>query len=141
VTVAIHDRDNPFAYGVITNISPTGACVITAAPLPTGTTVFLRISFYKQPEMFETKARVVWSREDRRSEKGPEAVEGFLFHGVQFAETPTKQRSRLLQLLDSAEFQLVYSPQSRDFDTFMSELSEDLNKLGSKFGQETGNPE
>jgi hypothetical protein len=139
VTVAIHDRENPFAYGVVTNISHSGACVVTATPLPTGTTVFLRISFYQQPDMFETKARVVWSREDSRKEKEPENPEGFLFHGVQFAETPTKQRSRLLQLLDSTEFQLVYSPRSCDFDTFMNELSDDLNKLGSKFGQETGN--
>lgn len=139
VTVAVHDRDYPFAYGIVTNISPSGACVVTATPLPTGTTVFLKVSFYKQPDMFETKARVVWSREDSRIEKGWEAIEGLLFHGVQFAETPTKQRSRLLQLLDSEEFQLVYSPQSCDFDTLMSELSEDLNKLGSKFGKKTGN--
>jgi hypothetical protein len=89
--------------------------------------------------MFETKARVVWSREDSRSEKESEPVKGLLFHGVQFAETPTKQRSRLLQLLDTTEFRLVYAPQSCDFDTFMNELAEDLNKLGSKFGRETGN--
>jgi hypothetical protein len=140
VTVAIHDSDNPFAYGVVTNISPSGACLVTANPLPTGTTVFLRVSFYRQPDMFETKARVVWSRQGGQDEK-LDTMEGLLFHGVQFAETSTNQRSHLLQLLDSTEFQLVYSPQSCDFDTFMSELSEDLNKLGSKFGQETGSNE
>jgi hypothetical protein len=140
VTVAIHDRDIPFAYGVVTNISPSGACVVTANPLPTGTTVFLRVSFYRQPDMFETKARVVWSRQGGRNEK-LDAMEGLLFHGVQFAETSTNQRSHLLQLLDSKEFQLVYSPQSCDFDTFMNELSEDLHKVGSKFGRETGSDE
>jgi hypothetical protein len=141
VTVAIHNQEAPFAYGIVTNISPSGACVVTATPLPTGAKVYLRVSFYKHPDMFETNARVIWSREDSRLKQQSDAIDGLLFHGVQFAEVPTKQRARLLQMLDSPEFQLVFSPGSGEFDSFMTELSEDLNRLGAKFRQETGNSE
>ena len=138
VTVAIHEKDTAFAYGIVTNISPSGACVVTATPLPTGSTVFLRVSFYRRPEMFETKARVVWSREDTRHQDSPDVTQGLLFHGMQFADVPTAQRARLLQLLDSSEFQLVFSPRSGEFDALMSEINDDLNRLGAKVGRETG---
>lgn len=140
VTVAIHDKETPFAYGIVTNISPSGACVVTATPLPTGSTVHLKVSFYRRPDMFEAKARVVWSREDNQQTlaQEPESQRGLLFHGMQFAEVPTAQRARLLQLLDSKDFQVVFSPKSGEFDVLMSELSEDLNRLGVKFEQVTG---
>lgn len=143
VTVAIQDVDKPFAYGIVTNISPSGACVVTATPLPTGSTVYLKVSFYRRPDMFESKARIVWSREDSQQitglGKGP--TQSLLFHGIQFSDVPTSQRARLLQMLDSKDFQLVFSPKSGEFDALMSELSDDLNRLGDKFEHETGKDE
>lgn len=143
VTVAIHDKEMPFAYGIVTNISPSGACVVTATPLPTGSTVYLKVSFYRRPDMFEAKARVVWSREDHRRAMAqePQSGQGLLFHGVQFADVPTAQRARLLQMLDSKDFQLVFSPKSGEFDAFMNELSEDLKRLVDIFEKETGKNE
>ncbi len=136
--VAIHDDDAPFAYGVVTNISPSGACVVTTTSLPTGSTVFLRVSFYQQPEMLETRGRIVWSREDRMGNPIHEPMDAFLFHGVQFYGISTKQRSRLHQLLDSSEFQVVFVPGSGEFESLMNELSDDLKQLGAKVEKDAG---
>jgi hypothetical protein len=138
VTVAIQDQDSPFAYGVVTNISPSGACLVTAKPLPTGSTVHLRVSFYLQPELFEAQARVVWSRDDKRNLEGDDPLRGFLFHGVEFSGIPTNQRAKLLHMLDSPDFQLIYSPNNGEFESLMSELGDDLKQLGTKFTRETG---
>jgi hypothetical protein len=139
VTVAIQDAESPFAYGVVTNISPSGACLVTAKPLPTGSTVQLRVSFHRQPELFEARARVVWSRDDNRNLEGDDPLRGLLLHGVEFSGIPTNQRVKLLQLLDSPDFQLVYSPNNGEFESLMSELGDDLRQLGTKFTRETGN--
>ncbi len=136
--VAIHDDDAPFAFGVVTNISPSGACVVTTTPLPTGSNVFLKVSFYRQPEMLETRARVIWSREDRLGNPIQEPKNAFLFHGVHFYSISTRQRSKLYQLLDSSEFQVVFAPGSGEFESLMNELSDDLKRLGAKFEKETG---
>ena len=136
--VAIHDEDAPFAYGVVTNISPSGACVVTTTPLPTGSNVLLKVSFYRQPEMLETRARIIWSREDRLGNPIREPDDAFLFHGVQFYGISTRQRSKLHQLLDSSEFQVVFAPGSGEFESLMNELSDDLKQLGVKFEKETG---
>jgi hypothetical protein len=141
VTVAIQEQEDPFAYGIVTNISPSGACLVTAKPLPTGSKVHLQVSFYQQADLFVTDARVVWSRDDRRSLEKDDPLKGFIIHGVEFSGLPTNQRARLLHMLDSPDFQLVYSPNNGEFDSLMSELGDDLKQLGSKFTRETGGKE
>jgi hypothetical protein len=139
VTVAIQNYSTPFAYGVVTNISPSGACLVTAKPLPTGSKVHLQVSFYQQPDLFETDARVVWSRDDRRSLEDQGPIKGFLFHGVEFSDIPTNQRARLLHMLDSQDFQVIYTPDNGEFESLMSDLGDALKQLGAKFNNETGN--
>jgi Tfp pilus assembly protein PilZ len=62
ITVAIEDDiGNSVAYGVIADISGSGACVWTDADLAVGTTLFLRISFAEPPDVHEVVGEVVWS--------------------------------------------------------------------------------
>src|SRR3970040_3017824 len=65
VTVAFQDGETSLAYGVVTNISETGACVVTDSEVGQGRIVLLRMSFYRHADLFETEARVVWSGKER----------------------------------------------------------------------------
>ena len=61
VTVAVQDGETSLAYGVVTNISETGACVMTDTTVGKGRIVMLRMSFYRHADLLETPARIVWS--------------------------------------------------------------------------------
>ncbi len=50
------------AYGVLTNVSVTGACIVIDSWLAPGSDVDLKLSFYQQPCLHEIAARVVWSQ-------------------------------------------------------------------------------
>jgi Tfp pilus assembly protein PilZ len=64
ITVAIDDENGlPLAYGVIANVSESGACVWTDGRLEPGARLVLRISFPRPPEVHEVAARVVWGDE------------------------------------------------------------------------------
>jgi hypothetical protein len=63
ITVAI-ERNNGavVAYGVVADISGTGACVWTDQHLDIGSTLRFRISFAQPPEVHELVGTVVWDR-------------------------------------------------------------------------------
>jgi Tfp pilus assembly protein PilZ len=66
ITVAIEEDGGPLlAYGVIADISGSGACVWTDAHLAIGSTLHFRISFAHPPEVHELAGAVVWIRDDR----------------------------------------------------------------------------
>lgn len=66
ITVAIEQDDgSELAYGVIADISGSGACVWTDAHLAIGTNLRFRISFAQPPEVHEMAGAVVWVRDDR----------------------------------------------------------------------------
>ncbi len=66
ITVAIEEDDGPLvAYGVIADISGSGACVWTDAHLAVGSTLRFRISFAHPPEVHEMAGAIVWVRDDR----------------------------------------------------------------------------
>jgi len=63
ITVSVEQKDGPpVAYGVVADISGTGACVWTDAHLAVGATMGFRISFAEPPEIHELVGRVVWDR-------------------------------------------------------------------------------
>jgi hypothetical protein len=63
ITVAVEQRNGPpVAYGVVADISRTGACVWTDSHLAVGATMGFRISFAEPPEVHELLGRVVWDR-------------------------------------------------------------------------------
>jgi hypothetical protein len=61
ITTAIEDETGVnLAYGVLANVSETGACIWTDGLLEPGLSLRLRISFANPPEVHEVAARVVW---------------------------------------------------------------------------------
>ena len=64
ITVAIDDENAlPLGYGVIANVSESGACVWTDGALDPGAALSLRVSFAQPSEVHEVAASVVWGDE------------------------------------------------------------------------------
>lgn len=133
-TAAVYRGELQYAYGVVTNVSHLGACIVTDAVLPPGLDVRLKLSFYQQPRLIETGARVVWNRRGRAEEGG---FEGLQLHGVRFTVTPVDDKDRLELVLGSDEFIAIREPAS-EFDRLQEELSTELDQLGSKLHRSTG---
>ncbi len=132
-TAAVFTDSQQAAYGVLTNVSVTGACIVTDSRLAPGSEVDLKLSFYRQPRPYEIAARVVWSRLAGAREKG---FEGLPLHGVQFTLSSALQKSRLHALLASKDFVDVLRPLT--FNLFLNALAGDLGELGSRMDETTG---
>jgi PilZ domain len=62
ITVAVEDdAGHPVAYGVIVDISGSGACLWMDAELAVGATLLFRISFAEPPDVHEVVGEIVWS--------------------------------------------------------------------------------
>ena len=135
VTVAVQDGESSLAYGVVTNISESGACVMTDSSVGQGRIVLLRMSFFRHADLFEAAARVVWSEEETGSLHGvPSAV----LQGVQFTELTDRELSRLRELLDSPDFVPgAVRSVTPEFEDLVSALRRDLGKLGTKLRRVT----
>jgi Tfp pilus assembly protein PilZ len=134
-TAAVFRDAEQLAYGVVTNLSVTGACIVTDSRLEPGSNVSLQLSFYQQPSLYELGARVVWNRRGGAREKG---FEGLQLHGVQFTLASALQKSRLHALLDGEDFEDVFRPSATEFDVLQNALSGELDELGSKIHETTG---
>jgi hypothetical protein len=82
ITVAVDDRATGrcLCYGVIADVSETGACLWTNGSLSAGTGLVFRLSFSQPPEMQEIAGRVIWGRDGF----GP----GLRRFGVEWQEAP-----------------------------------------------------
>lgn len=134
-TAAVFRDSQQLAYGVVTNLSVTGACIVTDSRLEPGSNVELKFSFYQQASLYELPARVVWNRRGGAREKG---FEGLQLHGVQFTLSSALQKSRLHTLLDGEDFEDVFRPSATEFDVLQNALSSELDELGSKIHETTG---
>jgi len=134
-TAAVFRDSEQLAYGVVTNLSVTGACIVTDSPLDPGSTVSLQLSFYQQPSLYELGARIVWNRRGGAREKG---FEGLQLHGVQFTLASALQKSRLHALLEGEDFKDVFRPSATEFDVLQNALSSELDELGTKIHETTG---
>ncbi len=128
-TAAVFRDSCQLAYGVVTNVSVTGACIVTDNRVTPGSEVDLKLSFYQQPRLYEIAARVIWNRRGGAREKG---FEGLQLHGVQFAFSSALQKSRLHALLASKDFVHVFHPSATDFDFLRDALAGEFDELGSK---------
>jgi hypothetical protein len=97
--VALLDQDIPVAYGVVKNISPVGACIITDAPLVPNRRFRFKMSFYRAG-MLAALGRVVWSEAWREPGGAPSTT----LHGVEFTGLSSDERQRLQKILSSADF-------------------------------------
>src|SRR5262245_52095810 len=91
VTVTMENGKGPVAYGIVTNISETGACVRTDIPFTVGEELLLRLSFAREAQPLSATGRVVW-----QSLPSGQAA-GALRHGLQWTyDGPHRVRLRML---------------------------------------------
>ena len=138
-TVSIHEKKIGQIFGVLGDISDLGASIIVDAHIESNTLVLLRIGFRNLPDSFVTEAQVIWTRQE------PGSTSTFT-HGVIFCLTEEAQRSQLRTILDSKDFKLAHSADSASLgpgalDNMMVDLTEDLDKLGSKCHEKIGRRE
>ena len=94
-TAAVFMDSQPPVYGVLTNVSVTGACIVTDRCLARGSDVDLKLSLYQQLGIYKIAARVVWSRRAGAREEG---FEGLPLHGVQFTLPSACEKLRSTRL-------------------------------------------
>lgn len=133
-TAAVYRGELQFAYGVLTNVSTEGVCIVTDNVLPPGLDVRLELSFYDEPRLIETAARVVWNRRGRADDGG---FEGLQLHGMRFTVTAQDDGARLGRILATDAFVALDDAPS-EFDRLQRELANELDRLGSKLGRTVG---
>jgi Tfp pilus assembly protein PilZ len=91
VTVTMENGQGPVAYGIVTNISETGACVRTDIGFAPGEELLIRLNFAREAQPLSATGRVVW-------QSGPPGEgAGALRHGVQWTyDGPHRVRLHLL---------------------------------------------
>ncbi len=99
VTVALLEENLPIAYGVVRDLSESGACIMTNISLTPGRTYQFRMSFFGG-EILEALARVVW-RESLRP-NGSELVG--VPHGIEFTDINEANLENLRRILRTGEF-------------------------------------
>jgi hypothetical protein len=123
-------------YGILADVSEAGACIVTDSLMVPGTDLRLKLSFYREARLFETIARVVWSRDAAESDRG---FAGLRLHGLRFTVTSTVERSRLVAILQKEDsFVTVFKPTVTEFDRLASSLSNELDALGEKMDKNLG---
>ena len=91
ITVAIDDHGIPRAYGVVANISESGACVLTNGAFQVGEHLLVQLSFAREPAPVETSGRVVWTETTRDR--------GVSRYGLQWSEVDISKRVHLKTLI------------------------------------------
>jgi hypothetical protein len=121
----------PPAYGIVSDISETGACIHSDRVHYRGQRLQLRIQFAAQAELFETQGRVRWIRPALAGENG---MPGGALAGVEFHLPSTTSMSKLRRLLISPDFEFPDSG-SRQFEEFLTAMRPFLLKLGALLGE------
>ena len=124
------------AYGLLANVSATGACVVSGVHFPSGCKVLLRIGFEPEGAPFSTEANVVWSRDESQSNRKPT-----FFHGVHFTMISDEQRSELIAILSGPNFHAPVipgePPTENGLNAMMVDLNEELDQLGKKLTEDS----
>jgi hypothetical protein len=90
VTVTM-ENGNGVAYGIVANISETGACVRTDVAFAPGEELLVRLNFAREAQPVSATGRVVWAS------GVPKEGNGGLRHGVMWTyDGPHRVRLRLL---------------------------------------------
>jgi hypothetical protein len=64
VTAAIEEVDRPLAFGIVANISDTGACICTDGMFPVGDSVVVQLSFRGEAQPMSVQGCIVWCGHD-----------------------------------------------------------------------------
>lgn len=116
----------PPAFGIVSDISETGARIHSDRVHFRGQKLQLRIQFAAEPELFETQGRVRWIRPAAVGENG---LRGGALAGVEFYLPSFTSMARLRRLLLSPDFEFPHSG-GRDFEEFLSAMRPFLLRLG-----------
>jgi hypothetical protein len=116
----------PPAYGIVSDISETGACIHSDRIHYRGQKLQLRIQFAEQPELFETLARVRWIKPAVRG-----ALTGIEFH------PSSGSVSQLRRLLETSDFEQLEA-EARGFEDFLAAMRPFLQKLGGLLDETYG---
>jgi hypothetical protein len=137
VSLAMYQGESiPPAYGIVSDISETGACIHSDRVHYRGQSLQLRIQFAAQAELFETQGRVRWVRPALAGENG---VRGGALAGVEF-DLPSTSMSKLRRLLVSPDFEFPDSG-SQQFEDFLKTMRPFLLKLGRLLDGISRNPQ
>jgi hypothetical protein len=99
VTVALLEENLPIAYGVVSDLSESGACVTTNTSLSPGKAYQFKMSFFGG-EILEAAARVVWRRAHRTNGIEPLGIP----HGIEFTDMTSTHLESLRRILRSGDF-------------------------------------
>jgi len=141
LVLSVQGREVEPAYGLVNDISDSGAGIVADRLLPSGREVRLRICFYPQV-CFDTDARVVWGRDAFTARQGGHglAVNGVLFAspldplvsrgGALSAHRRTYQDSVLAESLEYLEYRIPGYPFDPGLDkSFIGELLADFPEI------------
>lgn len=103
VNAVILSDDFVLAHGIVSNISESGACLITNTSVEVGQKLQIRLSTSNKIELFQTLGRVVWSGEG--IDPNLEIVGVML--GVQFLDGPSALPDQLGEILQKGKFHEV----------------------------------
>lgn len=106
VNALILSGDVVVAQGVVSNISECGACVIANTVIEPGQSLQIRFSTFDKTELFQSRVKVVWSREGMDSNL--EIVGGMV--GVAFVEVSWSLQNTITDLLEKGRFLEVGAP-------------------------------
>ena len=95
VTVAIENQGFPMVYGVVANISESGACLWTSGAFAVGENLVIRLSFPHEPQPLQAAGRVVWE-DGQRDEKGAMRL------GLRWSHATGPAHLHLKQLIDGS---------------------------------------
>jgi PilZ domain len=138
VSLAMYQGERiPPAYGIVSDISETGARIHSDRLHYRGQSLQLRIQFAAQPELFETQGRVRWIRPALVGENG---LRGGALTGVEFHLPSFTSMSKLRRLLISPDFEFPDSG-SREFEDFLRAMRPFLLKLGTLLDEMSNSPE
>jgi hypothetical protein len=99
VTVALLEENLPIAYGVVSDISEAGACVMTNTGLSPGKTYQFKMSFF-EGEILEAAALVVWRLTQRPVGSEPAGIP----HGIEFTDMTATHLESLKRILRRGDF-------------------------------------
>ena len=138
--MTISGQDNtPPAYGLVANISESGACVAADDLYSGGRYVMLGLRFRNYPSLFETKARVVWSQPHKDETSISDSI---FLHGLQFTGLTADKQQMLHQVLEFGRQPSSYQTiVDEDFQSLLNEISTDLDQLTSKLKKKIQNDE
>ena len=122
------------AFGLLANVSVTGACVVSGVHFAPGSKVLLRIGFDRDGDRYSTEAKVVWRRDESNSEPT-------YYHGIHFTNVTDEKRSDLMTILSDPNFSAPVipgrSPMEGGLNAMLVDLNEDLDRLASKLEKDT----